>query len=225
MNGLGIVPDSVRGGDYYRLVTAMFVHLGIIHLASNMATLVYVGSRLESRIGHFRFLVAYMVCGLAGNVAVLLFCNPNTVTVGASGAIFGLMGILFVWMMKSRDWNGLIIIGQSIAVNLYITFTNPSISVSGHLGGLLCGIALGLLLSFNRGNQRKTDIDERDEGRTERSHIALLIVIAVCLVIAAGTFVAVSSDRQIKIKLPGMIQTSDIESLMKLSPDRIPITK
>ena len=202
----------------------MFVHLSFIHLASNMATLFYVGSRLERRLGHFKLLGAYITCGFVGNVAVFLFSNANTVTVGASGAIFGLMGILFVSMMKSGDWKGFAVIGQGIVVNLYLTFTNDSISVSGHLGGLVCGLLLGFILSLNQNNQRKTDKGRGNEEKTEKSHVTWFITIAVAILIVAGLS-AVLSDKQKGYNSPGMVQAPDIESVMKLSPDRTLITK
>lgn len=221
---LGVVPVLVRNGDYYRLISAMFVHAGILHLASNMATLLYVGNRLENKIGHFKYLVAFLLCGFAGNVAVLLFSNPNTVTVGASGAIFGLMGMLFISIMKDRDWKGFAVIGQNIAVNLYMTFTNVSISVNGHLGGLICGLLLGFFFSFDRRNQGRTEKGEGEKKKAENSNVVLIIVLAVVVLIAAGMS-AMLSDGQKKNGLPGMAQNPDIESVMKVSPDRTLITK
>jgi membrane associated rhomboid family serine protease len=140
----------VSNGDWWRLVTAMFLHANILHLAVNMYSLYYVGSVLEQVIGRWRFLLLYFASGVAGSAGALVW-SPTQPTVGASGAIFGILGALFV-----LERRGTIASGGQIAMlivfNLVITFALSSfISVGGHVGGLIGGIALmWLLLQFRR---------------------------------------------------------------------------
>jgi membrane associated rhomboid family serine protease len=135
----------VADGDYWRLITAAFLHYGPFHLLLNMVALYWFGSLLEQRIGSGRFLALYLVSGLAGSAGALLL-NPGTPTVGASGAIFGVFGAGFVFEQQ-RDY----IFGGSalglIVLNLVFTFSfSNSISIGGHIGGLVGGAicALGL---------------------------------------------------------------------------------
>lgn len=181
---LGVVPSLV-GSEVFRLFSAMFVHAGVLHLVSNMVALFYCGERLEERIGHFRFLFSYLVCGLAGNVSVLFFAGPTSVSVGASGAIIGLMGMLFVQMIKTEDWKGFAVIGQNLAINVYLTFSDASISVSGHLGGLVCGFLLGMVLS--------PDVVDEKKDRRSLSPVIVLVMLAVLLVIGAAVYSAMAS--------------------------------
>ena len=140
----------VADGEWWRLVTAMFLHANILHLAVNMYSLYYVGSILEHVIGRWRFLLLYFASGVAGSAGALVW-SPSQPTVGASGAIFGVLGALFVLERRGTIASG----GQIamlIVINLVITFTLSSfISVGGHVGGLIGGIALmWLLLQFRR---------------------------------------------------------------------------
>jgi membrane associated rhomboid family serine protease len=128
------------GHDYYRLVTAGFLHSGLLHIGFNMYILYWLGTMLEPSLGHARFLALYLASLLAGSFGALLF-SPNAVTVGASGAVFGLMGAAFV-LQRARGidpmQSGL---GPVILFNLVISFVIPNISIGGHLGGLVGGAA------------------------------------------------------------------------------------
>jgi membrane associated rhomboid family serine protease len=132
-------------GEYWRLVTSGFLHAGFFHLAVNMFSLYILGTLLEPAIGRLRFGLIYLVSLLAGAFGALLF-EPNALTVGASGAIFGLMGAAAV-VMWHRGVNliesGL---GIWIGLNLLITFTVPGISVGGHVGGLVGGVLAAFVL-------------------------------------------------------------------------------
>src|SRR5262249_39433546 len=135
----------VADGDYWRLVTAAFLHYGPFHLLLNMVALWWFGSLLEERIGSGKYLLLYLVSGLAGSAGALL-ATPHTPTVGASGAIFGILGAGFV-LERQRDY----VFGGSalgiIVLNLIITFSFPhTISWGGHVGGLIGGAlcALGI---------------------------------------------------------------------------------
>ncbi len=126
-------------GDWYRLVTAMFLHAGILHIAFNMLALYWLGTVVEQAIGSWRFLLVYFVSGLAGSAGALLLTDPLQPTVGASGAIFGIMGALLVLEYAATGTFA----GQAltlILLNLALTFAIPNISVGGHIGGLVGGV-------------------------------------------------------------------------------------
>ena len=141
----GVSQHFIADGEYWRLLTAGFLHVGLFHLATNMLSLWILGSMLEPAFGRWRFGLIYLVSLLCGSFGALLM-SPDNVTVGASGAIFGLLGAAAV-LARNRGFNlmesGL---GIWIGLNLLITFTVPNISVGGHLGGLvgggLCAFAL-----------------------------------------------------------------------------------
>jgi membrane associated rhomboid family serine protease len=142
----------IANGDYWRLLTAAFLHYGPFHLILNMLGLWWFGSLLEQRIGSGRFLLLYLVSGLAGSAGALVV-SPNNPTVGASGAIFGILGAGLV-LEQQRDY----VFGGSalgvIVANLVLTFAwSGNISVGGHIGGLIGGAAATLALSrFGRGH-------------------------------------------------------------------------
>jgi len=139
----GTVIPGVYDGAYYRLITAMFIHYGPLHLLLNMWALWVLGRSLEGALGPIRFLALYVISGLGGNVAALLV-SPNSLTAGASTALFGLFAALFVVMRRlRRDTSSVIPI---LVINLVITFLVPGISIAGHLGGLVTGgfVAAGL---------------------------------------------------------------------------------
>ncbi len=143
---------GVAHGDWWRLLTAAFLHYGPIHLLMNMLALYWFGSLLERRIGSGRFLMLYLVSGLAGSAGALVF-DPTTPTVGASGAIFGILGAGLIMEHVQRDY----VFGGSalgiIVINLVFTFSIANISIGGHIGGLIGGAAATLGLSrFGRGH-------------------------------------------------------------------------
>jgi membrane associated rhomboid family serine protease len=136
------------GGEWWRIVTAGFLHAGLIHLAFNMFALYVLGSLLEPAVGTARFVGIYAVSLLAGSLGALLV-SPNDLTVGASGAVFGLMAAAFI-MARHRGFEQVASqIGLFVVLNLVFTFAASStISVGGHIGGLLGGGAAALLVAF-----------------------------------------------------------------------------
>jgi membrane associated rhomboid family serine protease len=142
--------SGVAHGEWWRLFTAMFLHASFFHLAVNMYSLYFVGSIMEQVIGRWRFLLLYLASGLAGSAGALVL-SPLTPTVGASGAIFGVLGGLFVLERRRHIATGGQVAGL-IVLNLVITFAfSSSISVGGHVGGLIAGMVLMLaLLQFRR---------------------------------------------------------------------------
>ena len=141
----------VADGEWWRLITAAFLHGGLVHLAMNMLMLWWIGAPVEQAIGRARFLALYVVSGLGGSAGALFF-SPESFTVGASGAIFGILGAALVFEAQ-RNY----VLGGSalsiIVLNLVLTFAIPNISIGGHLGGLAAGALGGLALSrFGRGH-------------------------------------------------------------------------
>jgi membrane associated rhomboid family serine protease len=142
---------AVAQGDWWRLLTSAFLHYGPLHLGLNMLALWWFGSVLEEFLGRGRFLLVYLVSGLAGSAGALID-QPTAVTVGASGAIFGILGAMLILEYQRTGT----LLGNAfilIAVNLAFTFSVPNIAVGGHLGGLAGGLVSILVLSrFGRGH-------------------------------------------------------------------------
>jgi membrane associated rhomboid family serine protease len=142
---------AVANGDWWRLGTAAFLHASILHIAFNMYFLWFVGSPVEYALGRGRFLLVYVVSGLAGSAGALVL-NPTSPTVGASGAIFGILGAALV-----LERQGNLVLGGAamglIAINLVLGFVIANISIGGHIGGLIGGVLCTLVLSrFGRGH-------------------------------------------------------------------------
>jgi membrane associated rhomboid family serine protease len=142
---------KVANGDWWRLITSAFLHANLIHIAFNMYFLWFVGSAVETALGRGRFIAVYLISGLAGSAGALVF-NPTSQTVGASGALFGLLGAALV-LERQRNY----VLGGSAAglilINLILSFTIANISVGGHIGGLIGGVLCALVLSrFGRGH-------------------------------------------------------------------------
>ncbi|MFL6127968.1 MAG: rhomboid family intramembrane serine protease [Mycobacteriales bacterium] len=140
----GLLPLAVDAGQYERLVTSAFLHGSLLHLASNMLALYIVGAPLERVLGTARFLTIYLASALGGSLLAMLLSPPDTLGVGASGAVFGLFGALVVLRNRvGADARG---VAMLIGLNLVISFAVPGISWQAHVGGLLTGIVVALLL-------------------------------------------------------------------------------
>jgi membrane associated rhomboid family serine protease len=154
IDNAGLFGPAVADGDWWRLVTAGFLHAGFLHIAFNMYVLFILGTLLEPGIGTARFLGVYFVSLLAGSFGALLL-SPNEVTVGASGAIFGLMSAAFI-VARHRGIEQLAgQIGLFIGFNLLFTFGVSGISIGGHLGGLIGGALAGLLVVYSERRARR----------------------------------------------------------------------
>jgi membrane associated rhomboid family serine protease len=172
-------PYIGHGPDWYRLVTSGFTHAGIFHIGLNMYLLYQLGNMLEPAIGRVRFALTYLA-SLLGGSAVVLLLSPNSVTVGASGAVFGLMGVAAIgyWL---RGVNPLSTqIGSLLMLNLFLTFMfRSSISVGGHIGGLVAGALCGLAVVAPAHKRRP-------EWMTYAAPIAVaLLAVAVSIATAA----------------------------------------
>jgi len=135
---------GVDQGEYYRLITSAFLHDGLMHIGFNMFALWILGPQLERLLGRPRFVALYVASMLGGSFGVLLL-SPNSPTIGASGAIFGLFGAIMVIQRKSGAsiWqSGL---GGVLLINLAFTFLVPGVSIGGHIGGLATGALIALL--------------------------------------------------------------------------------
>ncbi|WP_106850214.1 rhomboid family intramembrane serine protease [Blastococcus sp. Marseille-P5729] len=132
----------VRQGEVWRMGSSTFLHYGLTHVAVNMISLFIIGRDIEQVLGKWRYLLVYLLAGLGGSVAVLLF-TPNAVVAGASGSVFGLLGAAGVIMLRNKQ-NMQPLIGI-LVLNAVISFM-PGISLAAHLGGLLVGAALTFLL-------------------------------------------------------------------------------
>lgn len=136
--------------EYYRIVIAMFLHGGFIHLLSNSFVLYYIGAYMERLVGPKKYLLIYMISGIISSLFVLFFAEELSVTIGASGAIFGVMGGLLALTFLRKEWfsdHATRTIRQLIIINVVITFLLPTISIPGHMGGLIAGILLGYLIA------------------------------------------------------------------------------
>jgi membrane associated rhomboid family serine protease len=138
----------VADGDWWRLFTAMFLHANLLHILFNMLALWWFGSVVERALGPVRYVLVYVACGLAGSAGALI-ASPDAVTVGASGAIFGLLGSLLVLeYLQTGSFAGQAM--SLIVINLALSFAIPNISIGGHIGGLIGGIAASFALAYTR---------------------------------------------------------------------------
>jgi membrane associated rhomboid family serine protease len=171
---------AIADGEYWRLITAGFLHAGFFHLLFNMFSLYILGTLLEPAIGRVRFALIYFVSLLAGSFGALLIeSNPTALTVGASGAIFGLMSAAVI-VLRNRGISPMESgLGLWIGLNLLLTFTIPNISIGGHVGGLIGG-ALAALVLF----------DLRDAVRVPQMTVNLICLALGVAAVAGSVLVA-----------------------------------
>ena len=132
-----------KGGDYYRLFTCIFLHAGIIHLFCNMYSLYVLGPQVESFFGKFKYLYIYLFSGICGSILSLAFTQSNFISVGASGAIFGLLGAILYFGYHYRVYLGNVLRSQIVPIiilNLGIGFVLSGIDNFAHIGGLIGGV-------------------------------------------------------------------------------------
>ncbi len=151
LNEGALIPALVAQGEAWRLLSSVFLHSGAVHLGFNMISLYFLGSFVEVAFGRARFLALYLLSGLAGGLAYLYFGGFIVPAVGASGAIFGLLGGVLGYALRrgTFSWQNPLIRQLLIllALNLYIGFSVPNISNTAHLGGLAGGFAFGWLVA------------------------------------------------------------------------------
>lgn len=154
--GAAYTPLIMEGGEVYRLFTSMFLHFGIAHLLNNMLVLFVLGSRLERAAGKIRFLVIYLLGGVAGNVISLLLeldSGDYSVSAGASGAVFAVMGAMIYIVVRNRGWLEDLSWRQIVVMalfSLYFGFASSGVDNAAHVGGLISGGILAVILYHPR---------------------------------------------------------------------------
>lgn len=178
-------PAVSEGGDWWRIFTSGFVHVSIFHIGFNMLLLYFMGRLLEPAIGTLRFTVLYFVCLVAGSFCALWF-SPDSLSAGASGAIFGVLGATFV---VARGRNIEAIAGQLgflIIFNLFFTFADGSISIGAHVGGLVAGVLCGLLIVAGEQGRYGRNLDRKSRLAIEVAAMAALGVLSFVLALAVA---------------------------------------
>ena len=142
--------------EYWRLLTSVFLHSGLSHLGSNLLVQILMGNVVERNLGHVKYLLLFLASGIGGNIVSVLYDSAhgvNTYSVGASGAIFGVMGVLILLIIKGRRTlrrgsSMLMRAGFAVFYAVYSGFQTPYTDNAAHLGGLFTGVLLGLLLTI-----------------------------------------------------------------------------
>jgi rhomboid protease GluP len=189
------VTPLVAAGEYWRLFTSMFLHIGVMHLAFNGYALFVLGTELERLYGSGRFLAIYLLSGLFGSLFSYAF--SVSLSAGASGAIFGLVGALAAFFMLHRKLLGdygrrrLINIGIIVALNLFWGLSQPGIDNWAHMGGLLGGLGLGWALA-PRYKLDPVTVQVLDTNRMGRYWLALALAVAI---LVGGTGLATRIHR------------------------------
>ncbi|MEG0813299.1 MAG: rhomboid family intramembrane serine protease [Clostridium sp.] len=161
--GAMYIPLMIQQGQYYRLLTSVFMHFGISHLLNNMLVLFVLGDNLERALGKVKYLIFYLLCGVGANIISLTFNMEMNeyyiVSAGASGAIFGVVGGLVYAVIVNRgrlEDLGTAQLMILILFTLYHGFTSAGIDNAAHIGGLIIGILLGVIL-YRKPKRKKQD--------------------------------------------------------------------
>lgn len=167
----------VADGDYWRLLTSAFLHAGVTHLLFNMMALYLFGPFVERALGTVRFIVAYVTAAVVGSVFVYVLTEPNVVTIGASGAVFGLFGMALLLLLKAKqDVTTLLVL---LAINAFISIAGSNISWQGHLGGFVAGVVIGAAIAY---------------APRERRQLVQVGVLALLWIAAVAAIVVRTSD-------------------------------
>jgi membrane associated rhomboid family serine protease len=166
---------AVADGEYWRLISSAFLHGGILHVALNMYALYLFGPVAERALGTIRFIATYLTMAVAASVFVYWFADPQTATVGASGAIFGLFGLVMVLMLRAgQDIRTLVML---LVINAVFSLL-PQISWQAHLGGFLTGVVLGAVFAY--------------APRSSRTRWQVLAFAAIWVAIVVGVLIRTS---------------------------------
>lgn len=160
--------EGIQNGQIYRLITSMFLHSDIIHIACNMYALYILGPVVERYYGKTKFLIIYMLSGILGSIFSAAFMSADTISIGASGAIFGLLGSIAYFTYYYRATLQGLLRSQILPVillNLALGFMIPGIDVSGHIGGLIGGILVSMAIGIG------------DKGRTSDQINGIIVYI------------------------------------------------
>jgi membrane associated rhomboid family serine protease len=171
------IQNGVAQGEWWRLATSMFLHASILHIGFNMYVLWVIGQSVEQYLGSARYIALYVVSGLAGGAGALVQAPPFVPIVGASGAIFGILGAMLIleWQLTGR------LAGQAMAlivINLVLSFVIPGVSWGGHIGGLIGGILITLGFAHWRGRRAQY-------GKLSVEGVVVLVAVAAASVAIA----------------------------------------
>ncbi|MCD8022481.1 MAG: rhomboid family intramembrane serine protease [Lachnospiraceae bacterium] len=165
-HGAGYAPYILQYGEYYRLVTSMFLHFGIQHLFNNMLVLIFLGDEVEKLAGKVRFLLIYFVGGIVGNIVSVvydLYTGSYAVSAGASGAIFSVIGALLAVVLLNRGRipeytkkRMFLMAGLSVLQGL----TASGVDNCAHIGGLICGFLLAMLFHRKLMFEKKIPVED-----------------------------------------------------------------
>jgi membrane associated rhomboid family serine protease len=170
-------PINVAGGEWWRIITAGFLHASLIHIALNMFVLYILGTMIEPAIGAPRTVAVYFVALIAGSMGALLLADPAQNTVGASGAIYGLFAAAMVVAYDRGMTQMLSQLGFWLLLNLLLTFGVSGISIGGHLGGIVGGVIAGVVVVAG---------EKRSEGkRMVGIELAVLVALAAAFFVGA----------------------------------------
>ena len=170
-----MIPDKIHQGQWYRLITAAFLHLNTEHILFNMIALLVIGSPVEALVGRVRFGAIYLIAGVGGSVCSYLLSKPNIEGIGASGAIFGLFGAYAV--LARRHHFDTRIVAVMIALELGISFLDPGIDWRAHIGGLIVGAVV--TVGFTQAERRPAP--QRLVGELLTSAVVLAVLAALVL--------------------------------------------
>ncbi len=145
------------GNQYYRMLTSIFLHGNLTHITANMFSLWQLGYPVEIVFGKARFTLIYIVSGLTGSFFSIFFQNQN-LSVGSSGAIFGLLGTIFIWSLVNKKWNILKIVLINLILNIWLGLVIPQIDNFAHLGGFIGGIIVTIFFLKEAKKEAKKNI-------------------------------------------------------------------
>ena len=166
-----------KAGEYYRLITSGFLHIGVIHLLLNMYSLYIVGSQVEYFYGKVKYIIIYLFSLIMGSLFTVALSSVNTVSAGASGAIFGLLGSILYFGIKYRGYIGNSLVNQIVPVvvlNLIIGFTTPGIGNAAHIGGLIGGYLISMAVGIG--------IDKKEQKSSRINGIIISSILTIFMI-------------------------------------------
>ena len=166
-----------KAGEYYRLITSGFLHIGVIHLLLNMYSLYIVGTQVEYFYGKVKYIIIYLFSLIMGSLFTVALSSVNTVSAGASGAIFGLLGSILYFGVKYRGYIGNSLVNQIVPVvilNLIIGFTTPGIGNAAHIGGLVGGYLISMAVGIG--------IDKKEQQSSKINGIIISTILTIFMI-------------------------------------------
>lgn len=166
-----------KAGEYYRLITSGFLHIGVIHLLLNMYSLYIVGTQVEYFYGKVKYIIIYLFSLIMGSLFTVALSSINTVSAGASGAIFGLLGSILYFGVKYRGYIGNSLVNQIVPVvvlNLIIGFTTPGIGNAAHIGGFVGGYLISMAVGIG--------IDKKEQQGSKINGIIISTILTIFMI-------------------------------------------